>query len=61
MLKVFAYGFKGGRASGPAPPGSSVIFREKENERKTEGRRDEKNRAVSGREREEDGEMRGER
>lgn len=61
LLKAFAYGFKGGEASGPAPPGSSLIFREKEKERKTEGRRDKKNGAVSGRETEEDSKMSGER
>lgn len=53
LPKVFAYRFRGDKA----PPGSRLIFREKEKERKAEGRRDEENGAASGRETEEDGEM----
>lgn len=34
LLKAFAYGFKGGEASGPAPPGSSLIFIEKKKMKK---------------------------
>lgn len=65
LLKVFAYGFKGGEASlwwaGTTRIRSDLHRKRK---RKTERRKEERTRksdAASGRETEEDGEMRGER